>query len=334
MALPCRSLLLKCTDKTRKWAQIRSMLIEELGDSFAFVSTAQISRVFYEQLSNYFFRSTNFAPLLQMNLQAVLILVGLPPQSASTTLLRAKMEQQEYETGSAVTQALVHDALTHSESAALRHYTVLKTKATAANSFHAALELGSRSALLQQKKLTEQLPPYRSRSEVLSSLRSKMGRLPVGLQHWRLEDLEQRLQGQIWLAHCERSKAADELQSTIEDFDLSSATASVVTSCLPTASLGGGYTKPARTRIVWSSSDKRALLSSVVKYGNSWTAMASDPAVSMGLSSVLSCLPAKLLASKMKAMASSPAFKTFKASVVPIDFSKSSSLISLPLPAL
>ena len=81
-------------------------MIDKLGGDFVRFTTALISRVFFERVNQEFLRSSSNESSRSNGVSSV----DLSFAAASTTLLRAKMEQEEFEEGSHTSRLLIHDA--------------------------------------------------------------------------------------------------------------------------------------------------------------------------------------------------------------------------------
>ena len=309
-------------------------MIDKLGGDFVRFTTAQISRVFFERVNQEFLRSSSNAPLSQMSLHAAMATVGLSFAAASTTLLRAKMEQEEFEEGSHTSRLLVHDALSHKQAAALKHYTISKTQATGQNSLHAALELGSRAAG-QDAVMITQARKIPSRDKILEELFFEMGRLPLFFDTLTLEDLLQRQQAHRYFLETAASESRPAGAAVPQLIAMPTSTpppsSLLIVSpppCIPLPSVSS----PQRLKLAWKPADKLALMVAISLHGNSWRKMATEAMASF--SPAFSNLPPKILASKMKAMASSPSFSAFKIANQQHAVQMSSPAARLPLPAL
>jgi len=174
--------------------------------------------------------------------------IGLSYAAASTTLLRAKLEQEEFEAGSPTSRLLVHDALTHQQAAALRHYTISKTQATGANSLHAALELGSRAAGQDAVMNANTQKPVLSRDKILEELFFEMGRLPLFFDKLTPEDLLQRLEAHRYFLENFETAASDS-RGAVPELPTSTPSPSPLLIVSPPPSVSSS--SPQRSKLAW-----------------------------------------------------------------------------------
>jgi hypothetical protein len=235
-------------------------------------------------------------------------------KQATTTLLRSKREQWEFENGGLLSRAYVHSALSHQASTARNNYTLSTTRSLKAKAAHAALSLATCSSSV------------RTRLEVLMDLEKEMGRLPFRYAEWSVPELEQRLEGCRY-----RAKRASVTVAAI-DLELEPAPDSPLIpkgpaqrAPLPVPDFSLLRSNPALwrappspacqqarpARILWSDADRLELQKGIQKHGNSWSKMARDLDLNF---KQLSQFTPEVKQSKLKAYAASKVFKRFEAS--------------------
>ena len=160
-----------------------------------------------------------------------------------------------------------------------------------------------------------------------------MGRLPLFFDTLTSEDLLQRQQAHRYFLETAASEsrpagAVPQLIAKPTSTPPPSSLLSPPPPCIPLPSVSS----PQRSKLAWKPADKLALMVAISLHGNSWRKMATEAMASF--SPAFSNLPPKILASKMKAMASSPSFSAFKIANQQHAVQMSSPAARLPLPAL
>ena len=331
-----RSLATKAQDSRKagkkKWTRVLQILKSKLATREASASaglpimtrkltSAKVSYVYYNGACSQFFRSPANAPLIQINPFKAMLRLGfneVQAKQATTTLLRSKREQWEFENGGLLSRAYVHSALSHQASTAWNNYTLSATRSLKAKAAHAALSLATCCS-----------SSVRTRLEVLMDLEKEMGRLPFRYDELSVPELEQRLEGCRHLA-----KRASELPVAVAAIDLELEPApdsplipkgpaqraplpvpdfSLLRSnpALWRAPPSPACQQPRPARILWSDADRLELQKGIQKHGNSWSKMARDLDLNF---EQLSQFTPEVKQSKLKAYAASKVFKRFEAS--------------------
>jgi hypothetical protein len=284
------------------------------------LTSARVSYVFYNGACSQFFRSPANAPLNQINPFKAMLRLGfneVQAKQATTTLLRSKREQWEFENGNLLSRGFVHSALSHQQRTAWKSYTLPTTHSLKAKAAHAALSLAAGTSV-------------RPRLEVLMDLEREMGRLPFRHAEWSIPELEQRLE-----ACRHRAKRASELPVAVAAIDLEPEPPAPDSPLIPRGPAQSQHaplplpdfsllrSNPALwrappspeqarpARIMWRDADRLELQKGIQKHGSSWSKMARDP--DLNFEHLSQFLP-KVKASKLKAYAASKVFKNFAAS--------------------
>ena len=317
-----------------KWSLVLDLLKKKLTplesqlSRFKKLTSSQISYVYYNNACDQFFRSPANAPLLQLNPAThAMVTLGFSPaeaNQATTTLLRAKREQHEWENGDAISQSLVHDSLSHTRDSALHYYILPVTASLKARAAHSALSLAS--------------APVHNRSQLMVRLHQEMKRLPYRCAELSTTDLSERWEGHLELKQYRKEQQLQQMRKEQQlaldlpevDLDAFLPAASPAASGmmndqdqsgdqelnLPSHRPAASFisTRPSG-RVIWTVADKKALMAGIRKHKNGWSKMAADSTLLFSDDLIKSSSLQKVVANKLKAYARSPSFKSFLESV-------------------
>jgi hypothetical protein len=321
------------TPSKSKWRLVQELLkkkltpLESQSRNFRKLTCSQISYVYYNNACDQFFRSPANAPLLQLNPAThAMVTLGFSPaeaNQATTTLLRAKREQHEWENGDAISQSLVHDSLSHTRDSALNYYILPVTASLKARAAHSALSLAS--------------APVHNRSQLMVRLHQEMKRLPYRCAELSTTDLSERWEGHLELKQYRKEQQLQQMRKEQQlaldlpevDLDAFLPAASPAASGmmndqdqsgdqelnLPSHRPAASFisTRPSG-RVIWTVADKKALMAGIRKHKNGWSKMAADSTLLFSDDLIKSSSLQKVVANKLKAYARSPGFKRFRES--------------------
>lgn len=327
-------------DPVGKWRRAQISFANKLQVSMDDLSKKFSTREFVSFVNLYatefFFRSPSNSPLTSLHAEIGVVMksIGFQGKGAST-FFRAAKEQEAYEEGTARTQLLVHDSLTHVSSVANNSYIVRNTERLREKTTHAALSLGFEAAASSSSSGGCDDFYEASRRALIQELTHLLGRSAGWFDDWNLLELRQRREAALDASYENKRKpykdngnykqqeeqfvpspqqSDDACQQGWPSFDFEQDYYSEGESNADGAVRKEDEELEARPaeRVMWSVRDKESLRLAAVKFSKSWTNIARSSAFTF--SPGIQNLSLKARANKLKSYFSSPAFQQYLSS--------------------